>query len=98
MEHGEISDQIKTSPAGSHSNNPRLRRDRNFVGYFSWEPFLQVDLGPANKQVTAFAMQGRLYGHNTWTVYLKYAPGDGSEWFNYTENGVTKVQLMDYFY
>ena len=89
---GEITDsQIKTAPAtwGSHSK-PRLRHGSAYISTYFWTPFVQVDLGPASKRLTAVAVQGRVYGHNTWTFYMKYSE-DGSEWYNYTENGVTRV-------
>lgn len=89
---GEITDnQIKTSPVltGSHVN-PRLRHSKPFISQYTWTPFIQVDLGPASKRLTAIAVQGRAYGRNTWTFYVTYMQ-DGSGWFNYTENGVTRV-------
>ena len=94
MEHGEInSNRIKTSTPTSRSTNSRLRHRYEFLASSSWDPFIQVDLGPENKRLTAFAMQGRDNTYNTWAVYVKYAIGDGSEWFNYTENGEKKVRF-----
>lgn len=89
---GEISNsQIQTAPASSSSyNNPRLRHSYAYISQYHWTPFIQVDLGPASKLLTAVAVQGRVYGHNTWSFYMKYSE-DGSEWYNYTENGVTRV-------
>ncbi|XP_022785985.1 uncharacterized protein LOC111326284 [Stylophora pistillata] len=97
MEHGEIAgDRIKTSMPISSNTNARLRCSRySFLGSSQWEPFIQVDLGPENKRLTAFAMQGRDYTYNTWAVYVKYAVGDGSEWFNYTKNGETEIFERD---
>ena len=88
----EIKDsQIKTAPAsGSSSANPRLRHGIGYINVYYWTPFIQVDLGPASKRLTAVAVQGRVYGHNTWSFYIKHSQ-DGSEWYNYTENGVTRV-------
>lgn len=94
MEHGEInSNRIKTSTPTSRSTNSRLRHRYEFLASSSWDPFIQVDLGPENKRLTAFAMQGRDNTYNTWAVYVKYVIGDGSEWFNYTENGEKKVRF-----
>ena len=89
---GEISNsQIQTAPASSGSHdNPRLRHSYAYISEYHWTPFIQVDLGPASKLLTAVAVQGRAYGHNTWSFYMKYSE-DGSEWYNYTENGVTRV-------
>lgn len=85
------SSQIQTAPASSSSHtNPRLRHSYAFINAYLWTPFVQVDLGPASKRLTAVAVQGRVYGHNTWSFYMKYSE-DGSEWYNYTENGVTRV-------
>ena len=98
MEHGEIAgDRIKTSMPISSNTNARLRCSRySFLGSSQWEPFIQVDLGPENKRLTAFAMQGGDYTYNTWAVYVKYAVGDGSEWFNYTKNGETEVRFTEH--
>ena len=91
----EIADsQIKTAPASSGSYaNPRLRHGSGYINVYFWMPFVQVDLGPASKRLTAVAVQGRVYGHNTWSFYIKYSQ-DGSDWYNYTENGVTRVSAI----
>ena len=94
----EITDsQMKTAPASSSGSNPRLRHSYGYINVYYWTPFIQVDLGPASKLLTAVAVQGRIYGHNTWSFYMKYSE-DGSEWHNYTENGVTRVsEITQYF-
>jgi len=95
----EITDsQIKKAPTSSSSHaNPRLRHGSAYINLYHWTPFIQVDLGPASKRLTAVAVQGRVYGHNTWRFYMKYSE-DGSEWYNYTENGVTRVsETAQYF-
>ena len=92
MEDGRIKDhQIKTSQAtSSYAQSPRLNSDRGFIGDEKHWPFIQADLGPALKQVTAIAVQGRGRGRIPWTFYVKYMK-DVSEWFNYAENGVVQV-------
>ena len=86
--------QVKTSTAASSSrNNPRLRHGYPFAGSYIWTPFIQVDLGPASKRLTAIAVQGHNYDYNTWTFYMNYMQ-DGTEWFNYAENGVTRVSRI----
>lgn len=83
--------QIKTAPASwSSYTSPRLRHGPGYINLYCWTPFIQVDLGPASKRLTAVAVQGRVYGHNTWSFYMKLSQ-DGSEWYNYTENVVTRV-------
>lgn len=84
-------DQVKTSTVSTSSrDNPRLRHGDPFTGSNVWTPFIQVDLGPASKRLTAIAVQGHSYDYNTWTFYMKYME-EGTEWCNYTENGVTRV-------
>ena len=91
MEDGLIKDgQIRTSPGQSGHYIPRLNSVDDFIGYYLWSSFIQVDFGPARKRITAIAVQGGKRDHNTWTFYVKYM-NDGSEWFNYTENGVVRV-------
>lgn len=95
----EITDsQIKTAPAsGSSYDSPRLRHVSGYINVYYWTPFIQVDLGPASKRLTAVAVQGRVYGYNTWSFYMKYSQ-DGSEWYNYTENGVTRVSEIKHYF
>ena len=92
------SSQIRTAPASPSSySNPRLRHSYAYISVYLWTPFIQIDLGPASKRLTAVAVQGRVHNHNTWSFYLKYSE-DGSEWYNYTENGETRVSKIAQFF
>lgn len=91
MEEGNFRERrTRTSPAYSNHETPQLNHIDGFLASYAWSPFVQVDLGPAMKHVTAIAVQGIKRDHNTWSFYVKYMK-DGSEWFNYTENGVVRV-------
>lgn len=71
-------------------SNARLNNGYAFVSGVASQPFVQVDLGPAGKQVTAIAVQGRDRRRVPWTFHVKYMR-DLPQWSNYAENGVVRV-------
>ena len=95
LEDGQIKDnQIRRSTANHISmSNARLNNKYAFVSGVASQPFVQVDLGPARKQVTAVAVQGRDRGRVPWTFYVKHMR-DLPQWSNYAENGVVRVRYF----
>lgn len=65
--------------------------------YFLLQPqvdeYVQVDLGPGGKTLTAVTIKGRFSGSNRdWiTKFVLNYSRDGSEFSSYTENGAVKV-------
>ena len=74
-------------------SNARLNNKYAFVSGVASQPFVQVDLGPARKQVTAVAVQRRDRGRVPWTFYVKHMR-DLPQWSNYAENGVVRVRYF----
>lgn len=69
----------------------------NKPGYFLLQPqvdeYVQVDLGPGGKTLTAVTTQGRFTTSNKdwFSKFVLNYSRDGSEFSSYMENGVVKV-------
>lgn len=75
-----------------------IRTRLNKPDYFLLQPqvdeYVQVDLGPGGKTLTAVTIKGRFSSSNkNWiTKFALNYSRDGSDFFSYMENGVLKVK------
>lgn len=93
MASGKIpNDRIRPSHYEWSKRYPRL--NDKYFGYRSKatpREFVNVDLGPGLKTVTAFATQGFL---GMWVESFRVSfSKEGAEWFQYMEDGDVKVLL-----
>lgn len=93
MENYDIPSYSVLSTSGSDANAVRF----NTPGYLLLSPredeYVQVDLGPGAKTVTAITLQGHIFGsYRDWIskIALNFSY-DGKEFSSYVENGHTKV-------
>ncbi len=74
----------------------RLHKTEAFLLPAQVNEFVQVDLGPGGKIVTAVTIEGRFTTSNRdWiTKFVLNYSRDGCEFSSYMENGVVKVGNM----
>ena len=98
MENHEIPDYhlLSTTPHYD-AKEARFNKNSAFVLQPQVDEYVQVDLGPGGKTLTAVAIHGRRGSHKDWVTKfaLNYSK-DGCEFFSYMENGVAKVSTVKF--
>ena len=93
MESYDIPNFSLLSSSGSGAYNARLNSPNNLYLLPQEDEYVQVDLGPGGKTVTAVVLQGYFsYYNKGWISKLTLnISRDGREFSSYVENSVTKV-------
>lgn len=92
MENYEIPDHalLSTKTDWGYADDIRLNGPKEHFLPSRQDEYVQVDLGPGGKTVTAVVLQG--YPTKDWiTKFVFNHSRDGSEFLSYEENGVAKV-------
>ena len=94
MENLDIPDYslLATTP-NYDASRTRLNKPDSFLLQPQVDEYVQVDLGPGGKTLTAVTIKGRFSSsYKDWiTKFVLNYSRDGNEFFSYMENGVVKV-------
>lgn len=98
IENHEIPDYhlLSTTPHYD-AKEARFNKNSAFVLQPQVDEYVQVDLGPGGKTLTAVAIHGRLSTNKDWInkFAINYSR-DGCEFFSYMENDVAKVGTVKF--